>query len=259
MRRLIQSDPVYAAMIERLDWNIGRLMTLISELELEENTIVIFFSDNGGLATAEGSPTCNKPLSEGKGWMKEGGTRVPLIIKWPRELDQGIESDLPIISTDFYPTILEMVGLPLKPNQHVDGLSLIPLLKDGTPYNPRPLFFHYPHYSNQGESPGSSVRLGNHKLIEHFETNEHELYDLENDVGEERNLIQEKPSLAEKLIIMLEEWREEIDARMSKPNPHYDTFLRDLFYKIIAFGYKVFTVFSPKFRKMRRSLRERAH
>ncbi len=159
-RRLVQSDPAYAAMIESLDENIGRLLQAIDEAGEADNSIIIFTSDNGGLATAEGSPTCNAPLAEGKGWMYEGGTREPLIVHWPGITKPGQEDDTPVTSPDFYPTILEMAGLESRPEQHVDGVSLAPLLKgEGSPGRDS-IFWHYPHYGNQGGTPGSSIRMG---------------------------------------------------------------------------------------------------
>jgi arylsulfatase A-like enzyme len=168
-RRTVQSDPVYAAMIESLDENIGRLMALLKELEMEENTIVVFTSDNGGLATGEGSPTCNTPLAEGKGWKYEGGIREPLLVKWPGKIAPGSRTAEPVTSPDFYPTLLEAVGLDLIPEQHCDGESFLPLLQGKSWTRSNPLFWHFPHYGNQGDTPGCAVREGDWKLIEFFE------------------------------------------------------------------------------------------
>ncbi|MBC7240588.1 MAG: sulfatase-like hydrolase/transferase, partial [Chloroflexi bacterium] len=128
-RRRFQSDPVYAAMVEHLDENVGRLLAALERTGQAENTIVLFTSDNGGLATAEGSPTCNAPLAEGKGWMYEGGTREPLLIRWPNVIRPGAVCQVPVTSPDFYPTLLDLAGLPPHPEQHVDGLSFAPLLR----------------------------------------------------------------------------------------------------------------------------------
>lgn len=220
-RRLIQSDPVYAAMIHSLDENVGRLLSTIDELGLADNTVIFFTSDNGGLATAEGSPTCNAPLSEGKGWMYEGGTREPLLIKWPGVIEPGSICKEPVTSPDFYPTILEMAGLPMMPEQHQDGESLVSLLKGTGQPERKAIYWHYPHYGNQGGTPGSSMRMGDYKLIEFYEDGRLELYDLRNDIGEERNLVKDKPELAKKMQKMLVNWREKMEAKIPQPNPEY--------------------------------------
>ena len=221
-RRLLQSDPVYAAMIESLDWNIGRLLKAVDEAGQTENTVVIFTSDNGGLATAEGSPTCNAPLSDGKGWMYEGGTREPLIIKWPELIKPGSLCDVPVTSPDFYPTMLEMAGLELIPEQHCDGVSFLPVLKGADSLEREAIFWHYPHYGNQGGTPGCSVRCGDYKLIEFFEDERTELYNLREDVSEEHNLVDDEPQMAKDLKTMLADWREEINAIIPGPNPDYE-------------------------------------
>ena len=163
VRRLVQSDPTYAAMIEHLDENVGRLLAAIEKISQTSNTLVFFTSDNGGLATAEGSPTCNAPLAEGKGWMYEGGTREPLLAKWPGVIQPGTTCQTPVTTTDFYPTMLEAAGLPLIPEQHVDGVSIMPLLKGGDALEREAIFWHYPHYGNQGErrAPPCARAIGN--------------------------------------------------------------------------------------------------
>jgi arylsulfatase A-like enzyme len=221
VRRLVQSDPAYAAMVYGLDENIGRLLEAIDRAGQAENTVVIFTSDNGGLATAEGSPTSNAPLSEGKGWMYEGGTREPLIVRWPGVVKPGSQCSVPVTSTDFYPTMLQAAGLDLMPEQHCDGVSLLPLLKGAGILNREAIFWHYPHYGNQGGTPGSSVRAGDHKLIEFFEDGHVELYDLKEDIGEERDLTQVEPELARQLYEMLADWREKVEAKIPQPNPDY--------------------------------------
>jgi arylsulfatase A-like enzyme len=221
VRRLIQSDPAYAAMVYGLDENIGRLFEAIDRAGQAENTVVIFTSDNGGLATAEGSPTSNAPLSEGKGWMYEGGTREPLIVRWPGVVEPGSQCSVPVTSTDFYPTMLQAAGLDLMPEQHCDGVSLLPLLKGAGTLDREAIFWHYPHYGNQGGTPGSSVRAGDHKLIEFFEDGHVELYDLREDIGEERDVAQAEPRLAQQLQEMLADWREKVKAKIPQPNPDY--------------------------------------
>lgn len=217
LRRLVQSDPVYAGMIENLDENIGRVLNTLDQQGIAEDTMVIFTSDNGGLATAEGSPTSNAPLSEGKGWMYEGGTREPWILRWPGQVTPGSTCLSPITSPDLYPTLLEAAGLPLNPSQHCDGTSLLPLLRQEGGLNRPAIFWHYPHYGNQGGTPGSAVRLGSYKLIEFFEDRHLELYNLDQDVSEKVNLAQEEPQRAKEMHQVLTEWREKVGAKIPQP------------------------------------------
>jgi arylsulfatase A-like enzyme len=221
VRRLVQSDPAYAAMIESLDENVGRLLGVLDEIGQAENTVVFFTSDNGGLATAEGSPTCNAPLAEGKGWMYEGGTREPLIVRWPGVTRPGSLCQVPVTSPDFYPTVLEMAGLDLLPDQHCDGTSIVPLLNGFDTLEREAIFWHYPHYGNQGSTPGSSVRMGDHKLIEFFEDGHTELYHLREDLGEENDLSAESPQLARRMGGVLADWRDRVQAKIPQPNPGY--------------------------------------
>ncbi len=219
-RRVIQSDAVYAAMIKNLDWNIGRLVQALKDMGKLDDTIIVFTSDNGGLATAEGSPTCNFPAREGKGWMYEGGTRIPLSISYPAIVRKNTHTQVVTTSPDLYPTLLEMADLPLQPQQHVDGISLLPALSEKK-MKDRPVFWHYPHYGNQGGTPGSSVRYGKWKMIEFFEDMHTELYDLESDPSEARNLAEINPDKRDELRQMLHSWRESICAKIPKRNPDW--------------------------------------
>jgi arylsulfatase A-like enzyme len=221
-RRLVQSDPAYAAMVENLDWNVGRVLAALDVTGPAENTIVIFTSDNGGLSTAESSPTCNLPLSEGKGWMYEGGTREPLFVRWPGVIEPASVCTTPMSSPDFYPTLLEAVGLPLRPEQHVDGVSLGPLLRQTGDVPDRPLFWHYPHHGNQGGSPGCSVRCGDWKLIEFFEDGARELYNLREDEGETNNLAESEPEKVAELAATLATWLADVEAKIPQPDPNFD-------------------------------------
>jgi len=223
-RRLVQSDPVYAAMIEHLDENIGRLLAAVDEAGLTDQTTIIFASDNGGLATAEGSPTSNAPLREGKGWLYEGGIRVPLIVTGPTVGGTGRTCTAPVTSPDLYATILEMAGAPRDLAETSDGMSLLPLLGGGDALDREALFWHYPHYGNQGGTPASAVRCGDYKLIEFFEDNAVELYNLADDVGETHNLATTSTDLAEELRQMLARWRAHVGARIPHPDPHYEPF-----------------------------------
>jgi arylsulfatase A-like enzyme len=223
-RRIIQSDPAYAAMILNLDQNIGRILDEVKNQGMEKETIIIFVSDNGGEASSGGSPTCNRPLAEGKGWMYEGGTRIPQIIKWDGHIRPGAACGEPMTSTDFYPTLLECAGLPLMPEQHMDGVSIAPLLKEqGAPdrATQNAIFWHYPHYGNQGGTPGCSVRCGKYKLIRFFEDNHLELYDLEKDLSEKDDLSIAMPELASELNALLSDWLKDVCARIPELNPDY--------------------------------------
>src|SRR3984885_3136320 len=175
--RLGPDPAVYAAMVEAMDQAVGVVLSKLEKLKLADRTIVIFMSDNGGLSTAEGTPTSNLPLRAGKGWLDGGAPREPMIIRAPGLTKPGSQCDTPVISTDFYPTILDITALPLRPGQHLDGQSLVPLLR-GEPLAPRLLFWHYPHYGNQGGSPGGAIRAGDWKLIEWYEDNRRELFNL---------------------------------------------------------------------------------
>ncbi len=212
--RLIQDHAVYAGMVEAMDQAVGKVLDTLDRLDLARDTVVFFMSDNGGLATAEGRPTSNLPLRAGKGWLYEGGIREPMIVRWPGGVQAGSVCDEPVISTDFYPTMLEMAGLPSKPQQHMDGRSMTPILKQ----EGRAFFWHYPHYGNQGGSPGGAVRVGDYKLIEFFEDNRVELYNLKADLGEQNDLAAKMPDKVVELKRMLHEWRAEVGARMPTPN-----------------------------------------
>ena len=220
IRRIIQSEPTYAAMIWNLDWNVGRLMDILAQEDEYDNTVIIFTSDNGGLSTAEGSPTSNLPASEGKGWMYEGGTRVPLIMRYPHCINANIRCDVPVSSVDIYPTILDLIGQQQRPDQHIDGVSLVPLLQ-GDNIEDRPLYWHYPHYGNQGGTPASSMLMGQWKLIQFFEDNKVELYNLSADFSERNNVTAKYPNKAKEMTKVLNQWIAEIEAKMPTVNPEW--------------------------------------
>ena len=218
-RRLVQSDVAYAAMIWNLDWNIGRVVKALKKQGLYENTVIVFTSDPGGLSTAEGCPTCNAPLSEGKGWTYEGGVRVPLIVKGHGVPPKTISAE-PTSTTDLYPTLLELAGLPLIPEQHCDGVSLAGVLQHGDSLGERPIFWHYPHYGNQAGTPAAAVRIGNHKLIHFFEDDHDELYDLSTDISESFDLSYEKTEQVQYLKRVLQRWLQEVGAKIPQQNPN---------------------------------------
>jgi arylsulfatase A-like enzyme len=217
--RLVQNHAAYAAMLEQMDTAIGRVLAALDHHHLADRTIVVFMSDNGGLSTAEGQPTCNLPLRGGKGWLYEGGIREPMIIRAPGVTKPGSICETPVISTDFYPTLLELAGLPLMPQQHVDGRSLVPLLTGGA-LDRGPLFWHYPHYGNQGGAPGGVVRDGDWKLIEWYEGSL-ELFNLSTDIEEKHNLVAKNPAKVNELQAKLAAWRKDVGALMPTPNPDF--------------------------------------
>jgi len=219
-RRQLQFDPEYAAMIESIDTNIGRVLDALERTGKADNTLVLFSSDNGGLATAEGSPTFNGPLAEGKGWLYEGGIRVPLLVRWPAQIPAGSVVSEPVPSPDVYPTFLEATGLPRPQRQQLEGTSFLPLLL-GDQLERGPIFWHYPHYSNQGGTPAAAVRDGNWKLIHFYEDDRVEFYDLNHDLGENHDLagsVQHRAKLT-RLRRLLKAWQELVDARVPRPNP----------------------------------------
>jgi len=219
--RVVQGQEVYASMVESIDENIGRVLDTLKELGADKNTLIIFTSDNGGLSTAEGSPTCNLPLRGGKGWLYEGGVRVPYIIKSPNLKNAGSVNNIPISSIDVMPTILSFANIDASDYDEIDGINLMPYLETDT-WPQRPLFWHYPHYANQGGNPGSAVRYGDYKLIDDFETGKKELYNLKDDIGETTDLAAENPQITAKLAKMLDDWRQSAKAKMMEPNPAWD-------------------------------------
>jgi arylsulfatase A-like enzyme len=198
----------FAAMLDHLDENIGRLMKYLDDTGLSENTVVIFYSDNGGKATSQ------HPLRGNKGQQYEGGIRVPLIVRYPKIVEAGSTSDVPVTSPDFYPTLLEMAGAKPMPEQHKDGVSLVPLFK-GRKIDRDAVYFHYPHYCLQHKGyPSSVVRKGQYKLIQFFEDHRIELYNLKDDIGEKNNLFETKPEIAKQLYAQLAGWQKDVGAKL---------------------------------------------
>ena len=212
-----QGKPAYAAMVESVDDSVGRVMRTLHELDLQERTLVIFTSDNGGFAKA----TDNSPLRANKGSNYEGGLRVPVIISRPGQVRPGSVSHEPVISTDFYPTILSATGQPLRPHQHQDGRDLTPVLTGGE-LDRDALFWHYPHYNQHPESfPSGVIRAGDWKLIESFETGETSLYNLADDLSETNDLAKQRPDQVRTLHEKLRAWRSSVGADPATPNPEY--------------------------------------
>ena len=216
--RLVQNHAGYSAMIEQMDSAIGRVLAALDRNGLSERTIVIFTSDNGGLATAEGHPTANLPLRAGKGWPYEGGVRVAWIVRAPGVTKPGSVCESPVISTDFYATMLDLTGQSTKLAPK-DSMSLKPLLR-GRKLNRGPLYWHYPHYGNQGGAPYGAIRDGNWKLIEWYEDGKLELFNLREDLGERIDIASQQPKLVAKLHTKLKAWRSDVKAVMPTPNPN---------------------------------------
>ncbi|TWU64695.1 sulfatase [Crateriforma conspicua] len=208
--RILQKHAVYAAMVEAMDQAVGKVLDQIDAAGIANHTVVVLTSDNGGLSTSEGSPTSNLPLRGGKGWVYEGGIREPWIIRYPGVTQPGSVSDEPICSIDLLPTIAAAVDATLP--QPIDGINLAPALR-GNSLDREALFWHYPHYSNQGGFPGGAIRMGNYKLVERYEDGRIHLYDLSRDVGEKNDLADSMPDKAEQMRHRLHDWYQDVNAQ----------------------------------------------
>ena len=212
--RVLQKHAVYAAMVEAMDEAVGKVLQQLETSGVAENTIVIFTSDNGGLSSSEGSPTSNLPLRGGKGWVYEGGIREPWIIRYPGVTTPGSVSDTQICSIDLFPTLAAAAGAEF--DHKVDGVDLKPVLAGGK-LPERPLFWHYPHYSNQGGIPSGAIRVGNFKLIERYEDGRVHLYNLKKDIGEQRDLTAKYPKKVARMRAQLHAWYKDVDAKFLQP------------------------------------------
>lgn len=215
-----ENHPIIAAMIERMDKSCGEIFDKISELGLDENTVVIFFADNGGKERY----AKQTPFRAGKGWIYEGGIREPLIVKWKNEITPGTISESLISSIDFFPTFLDIAGINKLPS-NIDGISFLPVLKETSQKSHQDLYWHYPHYhKGSGMMPAGAVRSGDFKLIEWYEPsllekeNAYELFDLKSDIGETTNLNEKNPEKAAELKLRLEKWRKNVGAQMPTIN-----------------------------------------
>jgi len=217
-----QDNPVYAGLIRQMDDAVGLVLNKLEELGLDKNTIIVFTSDNGGVSSGDAYATSNLPLRGGKGRQWEGGFRVPLLMQYPGCKEPGSTCDVPVTGADFFPTFLEMAGLPLLPEQHVDGVSIRPLLLEGQTIVPRALYWHYPHYGNQGGEPSSVIRDGDWKLIHYYEDNRDELYNLRIDPTEMEPLNAQYPDKVDYLGKKLAVWLTDVDARFPVPDPQYN-------------------------------------
>ena len=224
----VHNNPVYAAMVHSLDQSVGRILQRLQRHGIADRTVVVFTSDNGGLTERYGKHdgfTENLPLRRGKGSAYEGGVRVPAIVRWPGVTPPGAVCDEPIVSIDYYPTILEITATcgDEGHNASIDGVSMVPVLEDPDATLGRDaVYWHYPHYHAGGDSPYSAIRAGPWRLVEFHEDGRVELYNLKSDLGESTNLAETMPEKAKPLRGRLHAWREQIGAQMPTGNPDYD-------------------------------------
>lgn len=219
--RIVQDCPIYAGMMETMDEAVGRVLATVKAQNLENDTIIVFTGDNGGVTSGDAFATAALPYRGGKGRQWEGGIRAPFYIRVPGLTDTGTKSDTPVTGTDFYPTLLDLAGLDLLPEEHVDGVSLKPLL-EGESIPERPLFWHYPHYGNQGGEPVTMVRMGDWKLIEYHEDGRFELYNLIEDIGEANDLASAHPDKVKSMQEVMAKLKKETGAIMPEKDPRFD-------------------------------------
>ncbi len=229
--RLAQDDPIYGGLVEQMDDAVGIVLDKLDALGLADNTIVVFTSDNGGVASGDNYSTNNAPLRGGKGYQWEGGTRVPLFVYVPWLKAAPDTVDTPVMGMDIYPTLVDLAGGPAPDS--IDGVSLVPLLH-GETLPARPLYWHYPHYGNQGGEPNSTIREGNYKLIHYWEDDRRELYDLGNDPTEQTDIAQEQPEVLADLDRQLTAWLDRTQARLPTPDPLYDPAAEEAVYQRFA-------------------------
>lgn len=219
--RQVQDNPVYAGLIENMDTAVGKVLECLKEQGIEDNTVVFFTGDNGGVSSGDSFSTSMLPYRGGKGRQWEGGIRVPFYIRAPGVTNPGSLCATPVTGADFFPTMLDLAGLDLMPKQHVDGVSLKPLLK-GNKIKERPVFWHYPHYGNQGGEPSSIILKGDYKLIHYYEDGHNELYRPGDDIGEQNDLSKAEPERAAALWKQLESFLKSSGAKIPKPYDGYD-------------------------------------
>lgn len=223
--RIVQDNPIYGGLVESMDDAVGYVLNTLDRLGLDKNTIIIFTSDNGGVASGDNFSTSNLPLRGGKGYQWEGGIREPYFIKAP-SVNHGASSNYPVTGADFYPTVLDLANLDLLPKQHIDGVSLKPII-EGNILPERPLFWHYPHYGNQGGEPSSIIREGHWKLIHYWEDNRNELYNLKEDPSEQNNIAAQNTETTEKLHNSLMLWLDSVNAKKPLKDPIYNEALAE--------------------------------
>ncbi len=219
--REVQDNPVYGGLVETMDDAVGLVLDELTRLGLDDNTIVVFTSDNGGVSSGDNYSTSNLPLRGGKGYQWQGGLRVPFFIRVPG-LPAG-SSDYPVTGADFYPTLLDLLGLPLNPDQHQDGISVKSVIEGQEDPTPRALFWHYPHYGNQGGEPSSIVLDHPWKLIHYWEDNRVELYQITEDIHEDRNVSDQFPDKRDQLSQQLDNYLNRMEASLPDPDPEFDS------------------------------------
>jgi len=217
-----QDNPIYAGLVESTDDAVGIVMNALKKAGLDNNTIVIFTSDNGGVSSGDSFSTSNLPFKGGKGYQYEGSVREPYLITIPWLSSSKKEISYPVTGADFYPTILDFANIKLLPNQHQDGVSLRPLIENNATLSERSLFWHYPHYGNQGGDPSSIIRKGKWKLIHYYEDNSNELYNLDKDPFEQKNVAAEFPRISENLNTQLQNWLTSVNAKYPEVDPEFD-------------------------------------
>jgi arylsulfatase A-like enzyme len=218
-----QDNPIYAGLVESMDDAVGIVLNALQASGLDKNTIVIFTSDNGGVASGDAYSTSNSPLRGGKGYQWEGGIREPYLIKVPWLENITNKRNYPVTAADLYPTILDLANVELKPEQHKDGISLKPIIEKGdVVLSNRPLYWHYPHYGNQGGEPSSIIRVGNWKLIHYWEDGRNELYNLDADFSEQFNLAEKNSEITKELALKLETWLIEVGAKFPTKDPEFN-------------------------------------
>ncbi len=222
--RQVQDCPVYAGMIEAMDDAVGIVLDKLDELCLAENTIVCFTSDNGGVSSGDSYSSSMLPLRGGKGRQWEGGIREPFYVRMPGTIETGTVCDVPVSGIDFYPTFMALAGLQTPSGQIIDGKSLLPLLEGGESreLSERDLFWHYPHYGNQGGDPSSIIRSGDWKLIHYYEDDRDELYHLGSDPGEQKDVVAGHAARVKDLRARLDQWLIDVDAKLPTHDPQYD-------------------------------------
>ena len=220
--RQTQDNPIYGGLVESMDEAVGIVLQSLKEAGLEKNTIVIFTSDNGGVSSGDAFSTSNLPLRGGKGYQWEGGIREPYLIHVPWQKSNGEQSDYPVTGADFYPTILDYANIDLIENQHQDGISLRTIIDQKIIPLERPLYWHYPHYGNQGGDPSSMIRKGKWKLIHYYEEEIDELFDLEKDPSEQNNVANDFSEITTKLSVQLKNWLVEVDAIYPERDEQFD-------------------------------------
>jgi arylsulfatase A-like enzyme len=231
--RKTQDNPIYGGLVESMDDAVGIVLHQLKESGLDKNTIVIFTSDNGGVSSGDNFSTSNLPFKGGKGYQWEGGIREPYLIYVPWSKSKQKTIDFPVTGADFYPTLLDYANINLIPNQHQDGVSLKPMLEEGKAPSERSLYWHYPHYGNQGGDPSSIIRKGDWKLIHYYEDDSNELYNLKNDPYEQQNIATQNQETTTELYNQLKNWLVSVDAKYPEKDPEFDSEKRANYEKMI--------------------------